>query len=127
MLRSVLSVLGGFAAIFVMVMVSTIFLARAMLGTRSREDMMNVKPTPAFTWANLIASAVIAVVGGFLTGAMAPRLPLHHAGALAGLMAFMALFSFFVSRGSTAPRWYNLALMVVGPAGAVLGGYLKSR
>ena len=56
MLRSVLSVIAGFAAIVVLVMISTILLARTMLGTRGREDMMKMKPTLPFTWASLVSS-----------------------------------------------------------------------
>jgi len=126
MLRSVLSVLGGFAAISVLVMVSTFVLARMMLGTRSQKEMMEAKPTLPFTWASLVSSGVIAAIGGVLTAIIAARAPLNHVWALAGLMAFMGVFSLFQTKGSNAPRWYNLALIVVCPACTMLGGYLHS-
>lgn len=125
MLRSVLSVLAGFASMTVLVMVATIVSARLMLGTRGREDMMKMKPTPAFTAVNLVYSGAFAVFGGFLTAAIAGRAPLNHALALAGLMFVMAIFSSITTRGSNQPKGYGVALMILGPAGAVLGGYLQ--
>ena len=127
MLRSILSVLAGFASMAVLVMVATIVAARLMLGTRGREDMMKMKPTPAFTAVNLGYSAAFAVVGGFLTARLAGHAPMNHALALAGLMFFMGIFSFFQSAGSNQPKWYGLTLIVLGPACATLGGWLQQR
>ena len=124
MLRSVLSVLAGFAAMAVLIMVATIVASRLMLGTRGREEMMKAKPTRAFITVNLVYSAAFAIFGGFLTACIATHAPLKHALVLAGLMFFMGIFSFFQTAGSNQPKWYGLTLVVLGPACAVLGGWL---
>ena len=128
MLRSVLSVLAGFAATAALIMPATILSARLMLGTRSREDMMKMKPTPAFTAVNLTFSTVFAVGGGFLTAWIAGHAPLRHAGALAGLMFVMGLFSFLqnVKMKTSEGRGYSGTLVILGPTCALLGGYLQS-
>lgn len=126
MLRSVLSVIAGFAAMAVLVMAATIVSSRLMLGTRGRDEMMKAKPTLKFIAVNLVFSAAFAVFGGFLTALIAGRAPLSHAFALAGLMFFMGIFSFVQAAWSSQPKWYGLTLLVLGPAGATLGGWLQS-
>ena len=125
MLRSFLAVLAGFAAMAVLIMIATIVASRLMPGTRGREEMMKAKPTRAFITVNLIYSAAFAVLGGFLTACIATRAPPTHALALAGLMFFMGIFSFFQAAGSKQPKWYGLTLIVLGPACAALGGWLQ--
>lgn len=126
MLNSVLAVLGGFVAMTALIMIATIIAARVMLGTRGREDMMKMKPTPAFTAVNLIYSAAFAILGGFITARIAHHAPLQHALALAAVMFAMAVFSFFLQRKSNEPRWYGVVLMILGPVCASLGGYLQT-
>ena len=128
MLRSILSVLAGFAAIAALIMPATIISARLMLGTRSREDMMKMKPTPAFTAVNLAFSAVFGVLGGFLTAWIAGHAPLKHALALAGLMFVMGIFSFLqnLKMKTSEGRGYGAMLIILGPACALLGGWLQS-
>jgi hypothetical protein len=128
MLRSILSVLAGFAAIAALIMPTTILSARLMLGTRSREDMMKMKPTPAFTAVNLAFSAAFGVLGGFLTAWIAGHAPLKHAGALAGLMFVMGIFTFLqnLKMKTSEGRGYSGTLVILGPACALLGGWLQS-
>lgn len=126
MLRSILSVLAGFAAMTGLVMAATIVSARLMLGIRGREEMMKVKPTPKFIAVNLVYSAAFAVLGGFLTAFVAGRAPLSHAFALAGLLLIMAIFSHFQAAKSNQPKWYGFLLMLLGPACALLGGWLQA-
>ena len=128
MLRSILSVLAGFAAIAALIMPATIISARLMLGTRSREDMMKMKPTPAFTAVNLAFSVVFGVLGGFLTAWIAGHAPLKHALALAGLMFVMGIFSFLqnLKMKTSEGRGYGATLIILGPACALFGGWLQS-
>jgi hypothetical protein len=127
MLRSVLSVLAGFVAIAALIMAATILSARLMLGTRCREDMMKMKPTPAFTAVNLAFSAVFGVFGGFLTAWIAGRAPMRHALALAGLMFVMGIFSFLqnMKMKTSEGRGYGGTLVILGPVCALLGGWLQ--
>ena len=128
MLRSVLSVLAGFATVVVLIMPATILSARLMLGTRSREDMMKMKPTPKFIAVNLTFSAAFAVLGGFITACLATHAPMKHALALAGLMFVMGIFSFLqnLKMKTGEGRGYGLTLVILGPASALLGGWLQS-
>ena len=109
-------------------MPATIISARLMLGTRGREDMMKMKPTPAFTAVNLVFSAVFGVCGGFLTAWIAGHAPLKHALALAGLMFVMGIFSFLqnLKLKTSEGRGYSGTLVILGPACALLGGWLQS-
>lgn len=70
---------------------------------------------------SLAVGAPAAVLGGYL----AARLRRGAAGGLAVLTAAMAVS--LLATGDAAPRWYQLALIVVGPAGALLGGRLRAR
>jgi len=126
MLRSILSVLAGFAAIAALVMPATIISARLMLGTRSREDMMKMKPTPAYTAVSLVFSAIAGVFGGWLTARIADHAPMRHVFGLAGFMFVMGLFSFAqnLKMKTAQGRWYGGTLVVLGPASAILGGWL---
>jgi hypothetical protein len=38
----------------------------------------------------------------------------------------VSVVSFFQSVQSQQPKWYGLTLMLLGPAGAVLGGYVQN-
>ena len=125
MIHSILSVLAGFALLSVLIMIATVVACRLMLGVRGRQAMMNVKPTRAFIFVNLVYSAFFGVVGGFVTATIADHARFMHAVALAGLIFAMAVFSFFGSARSPQPKGYGVALMVLGPACAVLGGYLQ--
>jgi hypothetical protein len=128
MLRSVLSVLAGFAAMAALIMAATILSARLMLGTRGRADLMKMKPTPAFMAVNLAYSAAFGVLGGFLTAWLAGRAPLPHALALAGLMFVMGIFSFLqnMKMKTSEGRGYGATLIILGPACALFGGWLRS-
>ncbi len=129
MLRSILSVLGGFVITAACVMIGTIVTARLMLGTRSREDMMKMTPTPKYIAVNLVYSAAFAVLGGFLTAQFAGHDPIPHALVLAGLMFVLGLMSFLQGLKQKTPqgRGYSATLVILGPVSAILGGWLRSR
>lgn len=60
------------------------------------------------------------VLGGWLAGGMRRSAPV----ALAVVTALLGVAS-LATTGPAAPLWYQLALAVVGPAGALLGGRLR--
>ena len=128
MLRSVLSVIAGFAAIMLLVMPATILSARIMLGTRSRADMMTMTPTPAYMTVNLAFSALFAIVAGYLTAWIAGRSPMAHAAALAAVMFVMGIVSFRqnLKMKTSQGRSYSGTLVVLGPVCALIGGWLRA-
>ena len=127
MFRSIGSIIAGFVVIALLVMPMTIVTARIMLGTRSREDMMRMTPTPAYTVVNLAFSAVAGVCGGYLTGWLAGRAPLAHAAGLAAVMFVTGLGSFLQNvKGKTSQgRAYSGTLVILGPVSALIGGWLR--
>ena len=128
MFRSVLSVIAGFVAVAVLVMPATIISARLLLGVRGRQQMMTMKPTPGFITVNLVFSLVFAVFGGFLTALIAGRARMQHAGALAALMFVTGILSFLqnVKMKTSEGRVYSGSLVILGPTGALLGGYIQT-
>ncbi len=75
-----------------------------------------------FAVLSLAVGLPAAVLGGYV----AARLRRGAAGALAVLIAAMGVVS-LLATGAAAPLWYQLALIVVGPAGVLLGGRLRAR
>jgi hypothetical protein len=75
-----------------------------------------------FAVLSLAVGLPAAVLGGYV----AARLRRGAAGALAVLIAAMGVVS-LPATGAAAPLWYQLALIVVGPAGVLLGGRLRAR
>jgi hypothetical protein len=128
MLRSILSVVAGFAVIMLLIMPATILSARIMLGTRSREDMMTMTPTPAYMSVNFAFSALFAVVGGYVAAWIAGRLPIQHAAGLAALMFLMGIVSFRqnLKMKTSQGRVYSGTLVVLGPICALIGGWLRA-
>lgn len=125
MIRSILSILAGYAAMAILIMVATIVSAKLMLHAESMESMMSLKPTPAYIAVNLAYSSVFAVIGGFLTAVIARRAPLVHTGVLAAAMMVLAVVSLDQTEGTQAPRWYGITLIALGPLCALIGGYLQ--
>jgi hypothetical protein len=126
MIRSLLSVIAGFVGMAILVMIATGLAVKFMLHASDMQSVMKLKPTPAYLAVNLAYSAIFAVFGGLITANIAGRAPVVHALALAGLMLVMSVVSFFQSAQTRQPKWYGLTLMVLVPAGAVLGGYLQT-
>jgi hypothetical protein len=126
MIRSILSVLAGYVAMAIFVVIATGLAVKFMLHASDLQSAMKLKPTPAYLAVNLVYSAIFAVGGGFITANIAGRAPVVHALALAALILVVSVVSFFQSVQSQQPKWYGLTLMLLGPAGAVLGGYVQN-
>ena len=126
MIRSVLSILAGYVLMAVLIMVATVVSARLMLHVSGVDEMRTMKPTVTYMIVNLGYSGVFAVLGGFAAAALAKRAPLIHALILAVIMIGMGIALMFSNTGNEEPGWYSRALLVLGPGGALLGGYLQS-
>jgi hypothetical protein len=122
MLHGVLVVFGSFVAIAVVVVVTTALAARLFLAGRAPGTPPVL--THAYLAANLVGSALAALLGGWLAAHFAATAPQTHVYALAAFMAVMSLASMRQSVAAGQPRWYALVLLVVMPGVAILGGRL---
>src|SRR4051812_46933486 len=115
MLRNIVAVLAGFLAMMVLTMPATIVAARVMLGTRSREEMMRMTPTPSYLAVNLTFSAVFAALGGYITSQIGQSFTTVYAFA-----ALMFVAGFLSARQNerqktSQGRRYSWTLVVLGP------------
>ena len=87
-------------------------------------------PTEGFVVWSLVSRFAVALVAGYLTARAAPRAPLAHAMALAGLVVFLSLAAMWGLSAAGAvqdPAWYPTAMLVVGPGGVLAGAGLRLR
>ena len=117
-IRSVLSVLGGFAAMALFVGVATAAAVRLMLPAASGTPP---QPTPAYLAVNLLYSGLAAFLGGYVAGVIAGRAPAAHAAVLAALVLVMSVLSMRQLQGQQ-PRGYQWTLAVAMPLLVVAGG-----
>lgn len=125
-IRSVLSVLGAFFVVALLVGLSTGLAAQLMLGSTGPA----AEPTTPFLVVNLTYSVLFAIVGGFVAATVSDRSPLGHAAALSVFMMLMGLTSWMINRGQPAPGepdWYPWVITLLVPPTAVLGGILVTR
>jgi hypothetical protein len=124
MIHSLLAVFGGFAAMALIVMMTTALAAHLLVPGGMRATATPGLPLPpAYLGTNLAGSAVAAFIGGALTARIAGHDPMIHGGALAMLMALMSVASARQYRG-LQPRWYQLTLMTAMPAIALAGAWV---
>ncbi|MBV6522642.1 MAG: hypothetical protein MNPFHGCM_02790 [Gemmatimonadaceae bacterium] len=128
--RSFLAILSGYLAMAILVVVLTPVAVWLFIPA----EALKLRPVPyttAYIVSNFTYSFAAAVAGGWLAARMAPRRPLEHGGALAGVMAMLALGA-VLSKGSPAsatnqPSWYGWSVALTGAAGALAGGWLRVR
>ena len=126
MLHSILSVLAGYAVTAAIVIIGTMLAVRLILGTpltAMRAPAAGAVPKQ-YLQANLAVSALAALAGGWVAARVAGHDSLYHGLALAGFMVLMGFLS-MKREGAGQPRWYQLTLLTVMPAIAVLGAWLR--
>lgn len=114
MIRSILAVVTGFVVVVVGVMVASWGMAW-VLGVEEGA------PSTAYLVLNVTGSALAAVAGGFVAAVIAGRRGFLHACALALILVVLGLVeggADYVGR----PSWYPVAIGILGPLGALLGG-----
>lgn len=127
MLRSILAVLGGFATMAILVMVTTAIAAATLIPGGMQAMMTPGAPLPRrYLATNLVCSALAAFVGGFVTVRLASDKPFFHGIALALLMGVMGVIS-ARQAGDRQPRWYQVVLCTVMPAVALAGAYISGQ
>lgn len=131
MMRSIICVVAGFVVVMAVVIGGTaaateLIVEGGLEGAASRPA--STLP-PTYFAANLIVSAMGALLGGWVTARMAPDREMLHVFALAGLIILMSLPALLGYGPSTPgqPAWYVYTLPVLGVGGAILGGWLRSR
>jgi len=110
-LKTLGAVLAGYLAVNLIVMAGDLAMSRL---PGADEQVYSV--------LSLAVGFPAMVLGGYL----ASRLRRGAAGALAVLAAVMGVVS-LLATGDRAPLWYQLLLIVMGPAAALLGGRLRAR
>ena len=123
MLQSLLAVIGGFAAMAVLVMISTAIAATMLLPGGVASMATPTAPlSTRYLATNLGCSGVAALTGGMLTARLAPTAPAGHGVALAALMLVMSFVSMRQAK-DRQPRWYQVTLMTLMPAVAIAGAW----
>lgn len=126
MIRSILAVLGGYATLVVGV---GAFFAILMAFVPGLSETDPGAPFDGPAWvlgAELAASLVVALVGGYVCAWIAGRGEVGHGAALAGFMLVMGLVSVILEAG-LKPLWSSVAVAVL-PAGSVLvGAWVRGR
>ena len=122
MLSSILSVILGYVAMAIVVMVGSMLAAATLIpGGLSAARKMERPPTTAYLYANLALSFVAALLGGWVCANRAPASPMLHVAVLA---LFLLVMSFLSARSYSArqPLWYKRTIGMVGVTGVILGG-----
>lgn len=125
-IRSVLSVVGAFFVVAVLVGLTTALTAQLMLGSTGP----GTDPTTAFLAVNLIYSVLFAIVGGYVAATVSDHSPLLHAAALSVFMMVLGLASWIINDRQPVPGqpdWYPWVITLLVPPTAVLGGILVTR
>jgi peptidoglycan/LPS O-acetylase OafA/YrhL len=113
LLRSMIAIIVG----FMVMMLAVIALALVMVKTMG---VSSGHPTAARLTYNALASFFAALVGGFVTGTIAPERQVRHGYLLAMVMLMMAALSYLHYTGGQ-PAWYQAMMVVVPSLFAVLG------
>lgn len=118
--RSIIAVIAGYATMAAVVIALTVLIKRKAPQWMASQGKSNA----TYIYTNLLYSFGAAMIGGFVTAVIAPRSPLAHVGVLAALICVLAIVSALQS-GDKQPRWYQLALAIIGPLGALFGGLVR--
>lgn len=123
---SILSVVAGYLAMAAIVMIGTAIAAAAMIpGGIAGAREMEGTPPHAYLYANLAASFVAALLGGWVAARLAPRNSMLHSAALAMLLLAMSVLS-FRSQAARQPRWYPITIALIGMTGVMAGGFWET-
>jgi len=120
--RSVIAVLAGYAAMAAVVVALTVIVKRISPAWAGSE----ATPNAPYAYTNLMYSFGAAMIGGYVAAVIGSHAPLAHACALAAVVLLLSIVS-AVQIGDRQPRWYQLSLAIIGPLGAVIGGWLRAK
>ena len=115
-MRSIAAVLAGFL----------IFSISAVLLFNISGRPPEVWPGAAFATFAIIYGGVFAGIAGYVAARLAPRNPLVHTAAFAGLLFGAATGSYLIQQ-SGASLWSLVSTIFVSVPAAMFGGYLRHR
>ncbi len=121
MLRSILAVVLGYAAMMVSTML-VVYLLSVGFGVMSESEAAAL-PT-AYVVANLAGGLACAMLGGFVAAWRAPRAPRMHAVVLACLVFILGVLYGLTAERGAQPTWYLALLPLLAAGGALLGGLI---
>ena len=102
-------------------------LSGAMIGTSLAGALLLAAGlTAMYIVASLAISALVAVLGGWLTARIAGRAEMRHAGALAAVFAGLTLMAVAAGPPPGQLAWYGPVVGALGVAGVLAGGWLRS-
>jgi hypothetical protein len=110
-LKTLGAALAGYFVVMVAVMAADLVMTRRL----------SVSET-VYALISLAVGFPVMALGGYIAACLRPT----AAGALAAIAAVMGVVS-LAATGGAAPLWYQLALIVLGPAGALAGGRIRLR
>ncbi len=119
--RSVLSVLAGWATVGALVVATDAALAAIFPG----DYIAGRLPPDSLAAASLATSTIWSVAGGWVTARLAPFKPWHH---ILGLILWGELLG-FVSAALTwgqTQLWYQAGLLIMWTPAVFLGGWLRA-
>lgn len=119
-LHSFLAILAGYAVMVVLVIALTLLLAKLTPSWVGQQG----NPNPAYALVNLGYSFLAATAGGYVTALVASANPLAHIFVLCIVVLLLGALSALQSRGKQ-PIWYAVSLLVIAPAGVLVGGLLR--
>jgi hypothetical protein len=130
-MRSIICVVAGFIVVMAVWLMGTAAATELIVegGLFGAATGPRSALPPEYFAANLVMSAMGAMLGGWVTARMAPNAEMAHVLALASLMILASLPGLLGYGESQAdqPQWYIWALPILGVSGAILGGWLRSR
>ena len=121
-LHAFLALLAGFAAMAILIAAATAALTKFVPEWTAAPG----QPRAGYLFVNLGYSLAAAMFGGSITAWVAQENPLIHALALALIVLLLSALSALQQRGQQ-PIWFQLLMIVVTPAGVILGGLLRLR
>ena len=128
MLNSIIAVIAGYAAMVVAVMIGTVIAVSAFMpgGMQAMKNPPSGQGVPPrYLIANITASLLAAILGGWVTARIAAAHPRRHLLALCLLVAVMGLVAARQGGGGSRPgqpSWYAWGIVVIGVIGVLIGG-----
>lgn len=113
--RSVVAVVAGLLTALLLMVLGARAAAAVSGGAPDAE------PTNVHLALGLAATALAAIIAGYIAARIAPRAPFVHAATLAALLLLLAIVG---GRAPGQPAWYPWALALLGAGGALLGARL---
>ena len=127
-MRSIIAVVAGFVVVMVVIVAGTAGVA-VLIIPGGLDAARTTVPPPTYIAAHLLVSAMGALLGGWVTARMAPDREMLHVFALAVLVFLKSVpaLAGYGNPDGLQPTWYVYTLPIVSVAGAIFGGWLRSR